>query len=828
MIKVNNIKSTFTKTKNSSLAIFLAVLNGMGFTLISYLFLGLINDLFSLNILEILLPSLTLLIINIIYTVASISDSIYKYTSINSVFKESLLVFKIVINQILFGILVVALWKLYTYSINIIPIPIPVISFSSLLTPIRFYIFVWSWMLPWLTKQNFKLLFAKSNKQYNANNDTNLVKVFNDDLESLKNTYVSKLDKETSSLDNLAPDYIYYNFKNQMYAENRKNLYSYSLEVRYDKCQLNKNKTYIKKYTNDEKYKSLSNQIEDITTRFQVSNLDDLVIKFKNLVNSNIDTCLTLNEVLTDLYSNNKLRLSTDLGYLTRDVYDLVEHRVNYLQNEYSSSKLGYDGECRVNRELDNYNDEFINIKGKTFNLSKIDYFNENYTMECDNILITRHGVFVLETKNKGEYSTYKDNLGRLHSRYKLIIEEEGRWVKEYPNGSKEIWENDPVSQNRNHILKLKKIINSSLGLTPDDDDYINVKGIVVIANDNLEIVNNSIHSIVRVNNIYEEITQKHKRIYDKEKMMKIKSIIDSFHIDEHPPVRYDTIDVYEELCNLENSLKSTYPENLVSNYFKIINDTISEYISKKNIIIDKKNNKLNRYNSDSKLFRKSKRRYLGFVLTLLCVFAPYFVTTKLSNLLETSVLNSPTPSYMTESKTVFSNQSEFEAYKSEKLNWFKKELKKCGLTPELYTTDNSIEYNYYGKDKGSNGISSSKMYLKFEQDYHDKNKYEEHIWIAIDGDRAEDNYRPKKMSLINTYLADPYVSMIHKYINKYTTHNISFEKIVLDIYKAHISVFNSFDEIELNYDNVTIFITKCGYRLTNKNSEDFTHLIEG
>ena len=213
MIKVNNIKSTFTKTKNSSLAIFLAVLNGMGFTLISYLFLGLINDLFSLNILEILLPSLTLLIINIIYTVASISDSIYKYTSINSVFKESLLVFKIVINQILFGILVVALWKLYTYSINIIPIPIPVISFSSLLTPIRFYIFVWSWMLPWLTKQNFKLLFAKSNKQYNANNDTNLVKVFNDDLESLKNTYVSKLDKETSSLDNLAPDYIYYNFK---------------------------------------------------------------------------------------------------------------------------------------------------------------------------------------------------------------------------------------------------------------------------------------------------------------------------------------------------------------------------------------------------------------------------------------------------------------------------------------------------------------------------------------------------------------------------------------------------------------------------------------
>ena len=161
MIKVNNIKSTFTKTKNSSLAIFLAVLNGMGFTLISYLFLGLINDLFSLNILEILLPSLTLLIINIIYTVASISDSIYKYTSINSVFKESLLVFKIVINQILFGILVVALWKLYTYSINI-PIPIPVISFSSLLTPIRFYIFVWSWMLPWLTKQNFKLLFANS------------------------------------------------------------------------------------------------------------------------------------------------------------------------------------------------------------------------------------------------------------------------------------------------------------------------------------------------------------------------------------------------------------------------------------------------------------------------------------------------------------------------------------------------------------------------------------------------------------------------------------------------------------------------------------------
>lgn len=821
MIKVDSIKNTFTKTKNSSLTILLAFVNSVGLTLISYLIFSLINDIFSFNPLEILLPSFTLLIINFICTTVEINDSVYKYTSINSLFKESLLIFKVVINQIVFGFLIVSLWKLYMYTAKIVPIPI--ISFSSLLTPIRFYMFVWSWMLPWLTKRNFRLLFAKSDRQYNANNDSNLVKIFEDELKSLKNIYVPKIEKATSSLDNLALEYVSCDLENQIYSQNKKNLYSYSLEVKNNKCQLNKNKVYIRKYTNDEKYKSLDNQIENINNRFQISNLDDLIIKFRNLIKSDMDTYFNENEVFKDLYKENKLKLSTSLRNLTRDVCNLVKNRVDYLQNEHSSSKLGYDGECRVNNELDNYNDEFINIKGKTFDLGKIDYFNENYTVECDNILITRHGVFVLETKNKGEYSTYKDDLGRLHSRYKLIIEEEGRWVKEYPDGSKEVWENDPVSQNRNHILKLKKIINNSLNLTPDDDDYIDIKGIVVIANDNLEIINNSIHSVVRVNNIYEEITQKYKRIYDKEKMMKIKSIIDSFSIDEHPPVRYDTIDVYKELCDLEDSLKLAYPNDLVCNYFNIIDDNISEYVDKKNIIIDKKNNKFNEYNSISKLFRKNKKSFLRFALTLLCVFAPYFVLVKTSNLIETVVFNLSDPSSKIELKTVHSNKSEFEEYKINRLKWFEREMQKCGLIVEVITHDRDIFYSYDSalKRKDNNLLSQHSMMLHFTT-Y--SNSYSEYVQIKKSINLDHDS-KGKRMSLIETYFADPYISMIHKCINEYTTYNISFEKLVLDVYKAQKKAFESNKPVILNYGHLLIDIDKHGYSFYNK--KHFIHVIK-
>lgn len=152
-------------------------------------------------------------------------------------------------------------------------------------------------------------------------------------------------------------------------------------------------------------------------------------------------------------------------------------------------------------------------------------------SIECDNILITRYGIFVLEVKNyasKGQYN--------------LIIERDGRWLKEYKNGNKEVHKS-ATSQNDRHVILLTKYINQLLNKSIDS--YIDIDGIVVIANNIINIRNYSENQkVFRCDEIYNYIIRQPIKLTEYEMNLIRESLIK----DNLPAKKYEFYDYREEL----------------------------------------------------------------------------------------------------------------------------------------------------------------------------------------------------------------------------------------------------------------------------------------
>lgn len=164
---------------------------------------------------------------------------------------------------------------------------------------------------------------------------------------------------------------------------------------------------------------------------------------------------------------------------------------------------LGEAGEHRVADELKPYEGQVIILPNLRLEV-------EGESIENDFVLVSPYGVYALEVKNLGSGGSYG-----------LYIEKDGRWNKMRGN-SLEYMES-PVHQNERHILYLEKYINLELGR--DIDNYLRVQGIVVIANDRVDIKNESDNLILRYNNIMSTI-RKQPVIMKEEDMKKIAEIL--------------------------------------------------------------------------------------------------------------------------------------------------------------------------------------------------------------------------------------------------------------------------------------------------------------
>ena len=147
---------------------------------------------------------------------------------------------------------------------------------------------------------------------------------------------------------------------------------------------------------------------------------------------------------------------------------------------ECTGTFLGEIGERRVAEELAPYESQMIVLPNLRLEV-------DGESIENDFVLVTPYGIYVLEVKNLGSSGGYE-----------LRIEKDGRWSKIYNGGIEPM--DSPVHQNERHILYLEKYINGELGR--ELDDYLRVQGMIVIANDKVNIVNESDNLILRYTNV--------------------------------------------------------------------------------------------------------------------------------------------------------------------------------------------------------------------------------------------------------------------------------------------------------------------------------------
>lgn len=362
-------------------------------------------------------------------------------------------------------------------------------------------------------------------------------------LEKERNEKLKKLYSETEG--NI------YNIINKL--DNKKAIipFGYENEVRYiydERLNLKSSKSKEKWLNNDEKIKYYKELFEDINSKLY-GNYEEylkyLREKEKSISYALKDFSHTFG-YLTELINTNENKMNSFDKY--------IKARQSYIDSDYKGCKVGIEGENRVNQELSLYNN-IINLSN--IRLEVLDNNNTIQSIENDNILLTKNGIFVLEIKNFGEIGNYD-----------IIIEKDGRWLRKNKyNGETTVIKN-VTKQNNRHIAFLNKFINE--GINRSFDDYIEVEGIVVIANEKITIENyNNNQNIFRDSELYSYIKPQEVK-FKIDELEKIRDLILSKNL---PPKRYPIFDYSGEIIENIKML-----EAYLNDYENVVNKLEIEY----------------------------------------------------------------------------------------------------------------------------------------------------------------------------------------------------------------------------------------------------------
>lgn len=362
-------------------------------------------------------------------------------------------------------------------------------------------------------------------------------------LEKERNEKLKKLYSETEG--NI------YNIINKL--DNKKAIipFGYENEVRYiydERLNLKSSKSKEKWLNNDEKIKYYKELFEDINSKLY-GNYEEylkyLREKEKSISYALKDFSHTFG-CLTELINTNENKMNSFDKY--------IKARQSYIDSDYKGCKVGIEGENRVNQELSLYNN-IINLSN--IRLEVLDNNNTIQSIENDNILLTKNGIFVLEIKNFGEIGNYD-----------IIIEKDGRWLRKNKyNGETTVIKN-VTKQNNRHIAFLNKFINE--GINRSFDDYIEVEGIVVIANEKITIENyNNNQNIFRDSELYSYIKSQEVK-FKRDELEKIRDLILSKNL---PPKRYPIFDYSGEIIENIKML-----EAYLNDYENVVNKLEIEY----------------------------------------------------------------------------------------------------------------------------------------------------------------------------------------------------------------------------------------------------------
>lgn len=310
---------------------------------------------------------------------------------------------------------------------------------------------------------------------------------------------------------------------------NKNNLTEFLNERRY----IFDHNLYIKEYeycpfymTNDDKYRYYSSSIQKLYT------------EFKDILGYNTSDVIDTHEFLLSFKKDiekymNSINLSNrcvgirkiEQSFLVRQRQNFINYylnqRLDFIIKDNYSIKSGYEGEQFVN--------ESLSIYPNLINLSNIRVEVNGRSIECDNIILSSKGIFILEVKNIGNSGNFK-----------IVIEKDGRWLKKYEFSQKIETMSSATDQNNSHVAFINRLLNEEC---KDLDIDFGINGIVVISNNNVSIENNSIYqTILRADNVYNYINAQ-PTIYSKEQLEIIKQVLLKHNLGSKPYPVYQHID---------------------------------------------------------------------------------------------------------------------------------------------------------------------------------------------------------------------------------------------------------------------------------------------
>lgn len=277
--------------------------------------------------------------------------------------------------------------------------------------------------------------------------------------------------------------------------------------------------------TNEERlvyYEEIEKKITEALNVTRLSDIKDIIkkTKYETDIQRKANAYKTLNG--KDNYKEAEAYFNANLKCFY-DLLDVTNRQYQDILIDYLAVKRGVEGEAYVNRILNDYYD-VINLENIRLEIE--DKQGQIQSVENDNILITRQGIFILEVKNYGSSGSYD-----------LVIERDGRWLKRFPDGQVEAISN-ATGQNNRHVNYVSKFINEYL--KQDFNTLIPVYGVVIIPNDSISIDNQDpLQDIYRASQIYQFIMSK-DAVLNHDKMKQIETIIKKHKL---PPKSYPLVE---------------------------------------------------------------------------------------------------------------------------------------------------------------------------------------------------------------------------------------------------------------------------------------------
>lgn len=289
------------------------------------------------------------------------------------------------------------------------------------------------------------------------------------------------------------------------------------------------------KYYQELKEDIINNLSEDQSINSLYNMISSMVINGKINIMYNYQNEASLNaktkfyQVIADMSQYN---YAIDLEKYEKRRQALLKHveygnqLIKSFSQELFIKQKGYFGEESVEKEIKIY-DDYITY------LSNIRFEVDGISVETDGVIVCDKGVFALEIKNYGKAGDT------------IILRKDGKIIIRDKNKRERVL--DVVQQHNRHCALKQKRINKELKELGIDHEYIIINPIIVIANNDVDIINESDIKILRASSVIHEILSTKENYLSKEIQ---KSIIEIVEKNKLPLKSYPVINIEEALSN--------------------------------------------------------------------------------------------------------------------------------------------------------------------------------------------------------------------------------------------------------------------------------------